>query len=125
GIEVAVNAASGLPIMHVDNVRIQTALNNLLDNAIEHTDRGGRVSLRAEANGDAIVLSIADTGHGIPEDALPHVFEKFFRVPGRSRRDGTGLGLAIVHEIVAAHGGKIDVTSAPGEGTTFRIALPI
>ena len=124
GIDVVIDAVGGLPKVPVDQVRIQTALNNLLDNAIEHTDRGGKVTLGAVAHNGSVVLTIADNGHGIPAVALPHVFEKFFRVPGRSRRDGTGLGLAIVHEIVVAHGGTIDCLSAPGEGTTFRMTLP-
>ncbi len=69
-------------------------------------------------------LSVADTGVGIPADALPHVFEKFFRVPGQSKGTGTGLGLAIVQEIVAAHGGTITCESHPGKGTEFRIRVP-
>jgi signal transduction histidine kinase len=113
-----------LPSVAVDPMRLQTALNNLLDNAIEHTDRGGRVTLEAAAHDGSVLLTISDNGHGIPADALPHVFEKFFRVQGRSRRDGTGLGLAIVHEIVVAHGGTIECISPPGEGTTFRLTLP-
>jgi signal transduction histidine kinase len=124
GIDLVVEPSDGLPAVPVDRVRIQTALGNLIDNALEHTDRGGHVTLRAEANGAGVVLTISDTGHGIPPEALPHVFEKFFRVPGRSRRDGTGLGLAIVQEIVTAHGGTIECTSPPGEGTTFRMTLP-
>jgi signal transduction histidine kinase len=124
GIDIVVDAGPGLPSVYVDQVRIQTAFGNLLDNAIEHTDRGGRVMLRAEQDRDTVALIVSDTGHGIPPEALPHVFEKFFRVPGQSRSDGTGLGLAIVHEIIVAHGGTIDVTSAPGEGTKFRIVLP-
>ena len=124
GIDLVIETSGPLPAVPVDQVRIQTALNNLLDNAIEHTDRGGRVTLRAEALGDSVVLTVTDNGRGIPPEALPHVFEKFFRVPGRSRREGTGLGLAIVHEIVVAHGGTIACTSAPGQGTTFRLTLP-
>jgi two-component system, NtrC family, sensor histidine kinase KinB len=124
GIDLVVDAVVGLPRIAVDPVRLQTALNNLLDNAIEHTDRGGRVTLQAETHQGSVVLTVADNGHGIPPEALPHVFEKFFRVPGRSRREGTGLGLAIVHEIVVAHGGTIECISPPGQGTTFRMTLP-
>ncbi|HEX3315130.1 MAG TPA: ATP-binding protein [Gemmataceae bacterium] len=124
GIDLVVDAVGGLPSVAVDPMRLQTALNNLLDNAIEHTDRGGRVTLEAAAHDGSVLLTISDNGHGIPADALPHVFEKFFRVQGRSRRDGTGLGLAIVHEIVVAHGGTIECISPPGEGTTFRLTLP-
>ncbi len=80
--------------------------------------------MAAQCDGDEVELSIADTGIGIPADALPHVFEKFFRVPGQSKGAGTGLGLAIVQEIVVAHGGTIACESRPGKGTEFRIRLP-
>jgi signal transduction histidine kinase len=124
-IEVTVNAPGGLPQVVVDVERIGHALRNLLDNALVYTDRGGRITLSAEANGDGVVVSVADTGAGIPPEHLPHVFEKFFRVPGQSRGTGTGLGLAIVHEIVTAHGGTVTCQSQVGVGTTFRLRLPI
>ena len=98
---------------------------NLLENALTYTDHGGRITLSVTPASEAVVLSVADTGVGIPSEFLPHVFEKFFRVPGRSRGSGTGLGLAIVHEIVAAHGGVITCESQPDTGTTFRLTLPI
>src|SRR5205823_11674188 len=100
------------------------ALNNLVENALAYTDRGGRITLSAAARDGAVTLAVADTGTGIPPEHLPHVFEKFFRVPGHSRAGGTGLGLAIVHEVVAAHGGTITCESEPGRGTVFRITLP-
>ena len=71
-----------------------------------------------------VELTVADTGVGIPPEWLPHVFTRFFRVPGRDEVPGTGLGLTIVHEVVAAHGGTITCASEPGKGTTFRIRLP-
>jgi signal transduction histidine kinase len=124
-IELLLSIPAGLPDVCVDVDRIGHALRNLLDNALAYTDRGGHITLSAEANGDAIVLAIADTGIGIPSEHLPHVFEKFFRVPGQSRGAGTGLGLAIVHEIVTAHGGVVTCQSQVGVGTTFRLRLPI
>jgi signal transduction histidine kinase len=124
-IELVLNVPAGLPDVCVDVERIGHALRNLLDNALACTDRGGRITLAAEANGDAVTLSVADTGIGIPPEHLPHVFEKFFRVPGQSRGAGTGLGLAIVHEIVTAHGGTVACQSQVGVGTTFRLRLPI
>jgi signal transduction histidine kinase len=72
-----------------------------------------------------VVLTVADTGVGIPPEYLPHVFDRFFRIPGQSDEAGTGLGLAIVKEIVTAHGGDVTCESEPGRGTTFRIALPV
>src|SRR5262249_56949144 len=74
--------------------------------------------------GGRVWLSVADTGVGIPPESLPHVFERFFRVPGQSKEGGTGLGLAIVREVVAAHGGEVTCESAPGRGTVFRLTLP-
>jgi len=123
-IEVVVNLREGLPQVQIDEARFGSALQNLLNNSLTYTERGGRITLGAESDGDEVQLTIADTGIGIPLDALPHVFEKFFRVPGQSKGTGTGLGLAIVQEIVVAHGGTITCESHPGKGTEFRIRLP-
>lgn len=123
-IEVVLNLGDCLPEVQVDVSRFGSALQNLLNNALTYTDRGGRITLGAQSDGDEVELSVADTGIGIPADALPHVFEKFFRVPGQSKGTGTGLGLAIVQEIVVAHGGTITCDSHPGKGTVFRIRLP-
>jgi signal transduction histidine kinase len=111
----------------VDTVRLGHALQNLLDNALTYTDRGGKITLAAAADADAdgVTLSITDTGIGIPPEHLANIFQKFFRVPGQSRGTGTGLGLAIVHEIVTAHGGTITCESRPGSGTSFRLRLPV
>lgn len=124
GVTVTVEAADELPAVAVDLQRLGHALGNLLDNALAYTERGGRIVLSAAAEGGEVVLVVADTGLGIPPEHLPHVFERFFRIPGRSQGGGTGLGLAIVREIVTAHGGTIACDSRPGEGTVFRIRLP-
>jgi two-component system, NtrC family, sensor histidine kinase KinB len=124
GVEVALDVSAGLPPVAADAYRLGHALGNLLDNAIEHTERGGRIALAAHAEGNSVAMSITDTGAGISAEHLPHLFEKFFRVPGETQGTGTGLGLAIVQEIVAAHGGTIVCESRPGEGTVFRINLP-
>ena len=110
----------------VDSRRLGQVLDNLLVNAATYTEPGGQIilSTRAAAN-DRVELSIKDTGVGIPVEYLPHVFDKFFRIPGQSRGHGTGLGLAIVREIVTAHGGEIVCESEPGTGTTFRLFLPL
>jgi NtrC-family two-component system sensor histidine kinase KinB len=107
-----------------DPDRLALALGNLVDNAVTYTPTGGTITLSAAAADGQVTLSVADTGVGIPAEHLPHVFDKFFRVPGQSAEGGTGLGLAIVKEIVEAHGGEVSCESTPGEGTTFRIALP-
>jgi NtrC-family two-component system sensor histidine kinase KinB len=124
-IELNLEVPDGLPAIAVDVERMAHALGNLLDNALTYTERGGRITLSAAADVDSVVVSVADTGAGIPAEHLPHIFEKFFRVPGRSRGAGTGLGLAIVHEIVLAHGGTVTCESSVGVGTTFCIRLPI
>jgi signal transduction histidine kinase/HAMP domain-containing protein len=123
GVEVVLDVPPGLPPVAADAARIGTALGNLLDNALTYTDAGGRITLSAAAGPDGVTLTVADTGCGIPPEHLPHVFEKFFRVPGQTR-GGTGLGLAIVREVVTAHGGSVTCESRPGEGTTFRLTLP-
>jgi len=114
-----------LPLVAADPDRIGYALGNLLENALTYTDRGGRITLSASAANDAVTLTIADTGKGIPAEHLPHIYDKFFRIPGHSAEGGTGLGLAIVREIVIAHGGSIDCQSQPGVGTVFHIHLPV
>ena len=123
-IELRMEVAPDLPAVAVDPERLGHALNNLLDNALTYTPQRGRITLGAGVSPDGVTLSVTDTGCGIPGEYLPHVFEKFFRVPGQSR-GGTGLGLAIVNEIVTAHGGSITCESQPGVGTTFRLTLPV
>ncbi len=124
GVVLKVEASEDLPPVAADPERLGHAFANLLDNALKYTERGGRVTLSAAAAGDRVVLTVADTGLGIPAEYLPHVFERFLRIPGRTQEGGTGLGLAIVREIVQAHGGTITCESQPGAGTVFRIELP-
>ena len=124
-VELVVEIPDGLPHVAVDKERIGHALRNLLDNALTYTDAGGRITLTAKADNDAVILSVSDTGTGIAPEYVPRIFEKFFRVPDQSRGGGTGLGLAIVHEIVVGHGGTITCESQPGVGTTFHIRLPV
>lgn len=114
-----------LPTVAVDPDRIEQAIGNLLNNAITYTPVGGRVTLSAAITDGRVTLTIADTGVGIPAEYLPHVFDRFFRIPGQSDEAGTGLGLAIVKEVMAAHKGEITCESTPGEGTTFRMTLPV
>jgi signal transduction histidine kinase len=124
-VTLVVNDAPDTPLIAVDVVRFARVLGNLLDNALTYTDEGGTVTLSAlRAGPDTVSISVADTGIGIPTDQLPHVFDRFFRVPGQSRGMGTGLGLAIVRETVAAHHGTITCQSEPGKGTVFTITLP-
>ncbi len=124
GVELAVELPGGLPEVNVDKGRIGHVFENLLSNALRYTQPGGRVVLSAAAGDDKVVFSVADTGVGIPEEYLPRIFDKFFRVPHQGPETGAGLGLAIVKEIIEAHGGTISVSSRPGEGTTFVFFLP-
>ncbi|MGH8923639.1 MAG: sensor histidine kinase [Acidimicrobiia bacterium] len=102
------------------------ALRNLLDNALRHTPSGGEVTVIIGQTSDAVSLEVIDNGEGIATRELPRIFERFYRVDSaRSRATGgTGLGLAIVRHVVESHGGKIEVTSALGEGSNFSIRLP-
>jgi signal transduction histidine kinase len=125
GISVIIVTPDDLPVVAVDGQRFGHALGNLLDNALTYTERGGQITLSAAQVGDQMEFSVADTGIGIPPEHLPHIFDRFSRIPHQSRGAGTGLGLAIVREIVTAHGGSVTCESQPGQGTTFRIRLPI
>jgi signal transduction histidine kinase len=123
-LEMVVEDDPGLPPVAADPVRLGHALNNLVDNALTWTEPGGRVTLSATPDGAGRVrLTVRDTGLGIPPEYLAHVFDKFFRVPGRGH--GTGLGLAIVREIVTSHGGAVSCESEPGRGTAFHLDLPV
>ncbi len=117
-------------LVWMDTTQISRVLNNLLDNALRHTPEGGRVRVRAAREGDMARVRVADSGPGISPEDLPHIFEHFYRgEKSRSREGfahgGTGLGLAIAKGIVEAHGGRIWVESAPGEGTQVIFTLPV
>lgn len=110
----------------IDAAKIAQVINNLLSNAIKFTHPGGTVTLRIKDCGDTVQLQVSDTGIGIPEEMLPHLFEKFgpHQRPGTEGEKGTGLGMPIIKGFVELHGGTIDVQSTEGEGTTFTITLP-
>lgn len=123
-IRIVVESAD-TPAVFVDATRFGRVLGNLLDNAVTYTEPGGTITLSAVVTGEGRVrLTVRDTGIGIPAESLPHVFDRFFRVPGRDGMPGTGLGLAIVREIVAAHDGDITCESEVGRGTAFHVILP-
>jgi signal transduction histidine kinase len=125
-IVLSVDVAAAPPTIMGDAQRLHQALLNLLSNAIKYCDSGDTVTISARAKEDHVTVSVADTGPGIPAEALPSIFERFYRVPGTERRAvGTGLGLAITQQIVDAHGGKITVSSEEGHGTTFTFTLPV
>ena len=100
---------------------------NLIDNAIQHSAAGGKISVEIKTAGNDAVLSVRDTGCGIHAEHLPHLFERFYRVDtGRSRKHGgSGLGLSICKSLVEAHGGTIKCESRVGEGSVFLVRLPL
>jgi two-component system, OmpR family, sensor histidine kinase SenX3 len=128
GIELAATGTHGLTVLGDEDLLV-TALRNLLENAVAYSPDKTRVdvSTRPAAADDAVEISVADQGIGIPERDLERIFERFYRVdPARSRATGgTGLGLAIVKHVTAAHGGKVTVVSAEGAGSTFTLRLPL
>jgi len=113
-----------LPLVKMDFVLIEQVLNNLLLNAAAYTPPGTPVEVKASAAPDAMAISVADRGPGLPPETLPHVFEKFYRVPG-APAGGTGLGLSIVKGLVEAHGGRVEARNRPGGGAEFTIYLPL
>lgn len=126
GVRLEGDAGPGLDPVWMDTRRIGRVLNNLVANALRHTPPGGRVMVTARRMADCVEVSVQDTGEGIPPEDLPHIFERFFRGDrSRSRETGgAGLGLAIARSIVAAHGGKIEVSSSPENGSRFTFSLP-
>jgi two-component system phosphate regulon sensor histidine kinase PhoR len=116
-----------LPLVRGDANRLQEVLQNLLDNAVQYTLPGGRIELSASRVDDAVVLTVADTGIGIPQAEQGRIFERFYRVDAARSREagGTGLGLSIARHIVDAHGGRLWVESVVGEGSYFHFSIPV
>ena len=124
GIALEVDTPADLPLAMIDADQISQALVNLVENALKFTPPPGRVSIAARALPEWVEVQVKDSGVGVAPQHLPHLFERFYKVE-RSRRDGgTGLGLAIVKQSIAAHGGRISVTSREGEGCVFTFTLP-
>lgn len=126
GLRLRVEVADGLPTLYADATRLRQVLINLLGNALRYTERGG-VTVRAANAGKEIVVSVADTGAGIPPEELPHLFQEFRQAerPPDQASEGSGLGLAIAKRFVGLHGGWMKAESAVGEGSTFSFGLPI
>jgi signal transduction histidine kinase len=125
-ITLQLKTEPSLPQLNVDPERMSQVLNNLLSNGLRYTPEGGQIILSAKAQAQHVLIQVQDSGEGIPPEALPRLFERFYRGDdSRQQNEGqSGLGLAIAKSIVEAHGGTIDVQSELGEGTTFSIALP-
>jgi len=126
GIALAHEIPWRLPAVRADPDRMTQVLTNLLDNAFKHTPRGGTVTVSAAERRGHVLITVADTGAGIPEADLPHIFDRFYKVDKArpAGRGGAGLGLAIAKRLVEAQGGIIMVESMEGRGTVFSVALP-
>src|SRR5579885_2250092 len=131
GQEIHCDIAPNLPPIQADKDRLQQVLLNIVDNALKFTPASGRVDIIAESDGQgAVLMRVRATGQGIPAEALPHVFDRFYRAdPARSRQSrqvgGSGLGLAIAKELLEAQGAAITINSVVGEGTTVTIRFPV
>jgi signal transduction histidine kinase len=124
-IQIRVESPEGLPLLEADRDKVKQVVLNLLSNAVKYNRPNGMVMLRSEASEKELSIYIQDTGLGIPDESLPHLFEKFFRVrEHESRVAGTGLGLSICKQIINGHGGRIEVRSKLGVGTVFLVSLP-
>jgi two-component system, NtrC family, sensor histidine kinase KinB len=123
GLNLKVEAPVDLPVVRVDRSQVERVLTNLVVNAMRYT-RHGEIRISAQSRGNAVAVSVSDTGSGIPQEYLPHIFDKFVQVPGAAT-GGAGLGLAISRLIVEAHGGQISVQSEPSRGSTFTFTLPV
>lgn len=124
GLILTVELPPDLPLVLADAERVQQVITNLVHNAIKFTPSGGQVTLSAQPVGEEVILSVRDTGVGIPADDLPRIFERFYKADRARSGGGTGLGLAIAKHIVQAHGGRIWAESVEGQGSTFYVALP-
>ncbi|NHZ72253.1 MAG: GAF domain-containing protein [Aquificales bacterium] len=131
-VELVVDCASdlpdvsGSPCLLGDRDRLQQVLLNLISNGIKYNQKNGRLAIIARRQQNHVYLAVADTGQGIAPEAVEHLFERFYRVPGsEGKAEGSGLGLAITQKIVEEHNGRISVDSILGKGTTFTIELPL
>lgn len=126
GIRLEAEIEEPMPWIRGDSTHLRRVFDNLVSNAFKFTPAGGSIILRLKAVGEDVMIEVADSGEGIPEDQLGRIFERFYQVEGGSRRrhKGTGLGLALVKEIVEAHRGTVAVASQVGQGTTFTITIP-
>jgi PAS domain S-box-containing protein len=122
-LELKLDLPSSLPTVLADREQIGRVLTNLIDNARRCTPRGGEIQISATEHNDQVAIAVADTGHGIPTEYLPRIFNRFVRVPGTCA-ESSGLGLAISKRLIEAHGGQISVQSEINRGTVFTFTLP-
>jgi len=123
GINLDTEIQGPLPTLQADRERLLQVFQNLIDNALKFTPKGGRVTIAAEPGTDEVRFTVRDTGPGIPAEQLPHLFDRFWQA--RKGSNGAGLGLTIARGIVEAHGGRITAESVPGSGTEFKFGIPV
>lgn len=125
-IHLEVDIDADVPYVEADIGLIERVLDNLIDNALKNTPKDGTIKLGLNADGTFVTINIADTGRGIAEDELPHIFQRFYKMPsGDTSQTGAGLGLAIAQRIVELHGSRLSVKSILHQGTQFDFALPV
>jgi PAS domain S-box-containing protein len=122
---LTLDLADSLPVVQADPSKLRHALVNLCENAVQFTPDMGSITLRTYTRGEYAVIEVADTGIGLDDHDLPYIFERFYRADQARTERHAGLGLSIAQKIVEAHQGRIEVESAPGQGSTFRIVLPV
>ena len=123
GIALACRIDPGL-MLTADRTRLRQVLANLIENAVKYSTAGGRIDVEAAAAGDAVAITVRDTGTGIGAADLPHVWDRLYRGDASRSARGLGLGLSLVKAIVEAHGGRVAVASGPGAGSAFTVTLP-
>lgn len=124
GLSLVIQTEKGLPLVYGDDSQLDLALRNMVDNAIRYTPAGGTITLRTLHVDDMVAIDIQDSGVGIAPEVQPRIFERFFRVDDAHTTAGFGLGLSMAERVITRHSGRIEVTSAPGEGSLFRVLLP-
>jgi two-component system phosphate regulon sensor histidine kinase PhoR len=127
GVAFSLDIGEDIPLLWADRDRLSQILINLLDNAVKATEAGGNISVWAKREDNELVIKVADTGIGIPPEDIPKLGERFYRVDkARSRKlGGTGLGLSIVKHLMEAHGGRMQIESRVGKGTTVSLYFPL
>jgi len=128
GVKIYIDIEEGLPFAYADRIRVMEILDNLIGNVVKYTDKG-RIDIQARSKGENVQISVRDTGKGIPKGDIPKLGSKFYRANNYSgskivRPGGTGLGLYVTFRLVKLMGGKINVKSEEGKGSTFTFTLP-
>ena len=124
-VSVAAEVNGTLPTVRGDRERLRQVIQNLVDNAVKYSSAGSQVRVVAETDDGSVVVDVHDQGPGIPPEDQKLIFEKFGRSGGGAAKPGSGLGLFIARSIAEAHGGSLDVESAPARGSVFRLELPV